>query len=307
MRTLLGVLLLCKLLVAQTEASPPSLAPVRFDARNGWPKVLVPSQRPTFLDAGRKPVLTVPQQAMVPTPAPLGETRRLTKTAENTALPSVWLTVREPAAFAALQGRSMHWRVTVHGSQGEALGNCEVTHVLDCRVPARDRLEFADGRIFGRDAATSFALRSGMPWPTLQDAAERELATWGMLARAPWCFADRQQYFPLASEPTANTTLQLRFGKLAGTHALGPTEAPSHQAQFTLCSEPGLAPHLLRYSLVEGQAERTVQWSDWREVDGANLPFRRVFVDRDGRAQLTCELLSVQACPVPETLFRLGS
>jgi hypothetical protein len=221
--------------------------------------------------------------------------------------------VQSPAAFAALEGVAVRWRITVYGPQGEALGARELTQTADLAHADRDRLEHADGRTCGRIGGEVFAERQGAPWPTLAPAATHELALFGLLLRTPWVFADRQRFDELGTdtvvrggEPLARVRLQ----RHTDDAALGPVPQTAPVDQFVLwCDPASRLPRELEYTLAASGQSRRVRFEDWRAVPdegGPQLPFRRVFVDAQGRATTVLEIVSLKAgVDVGEREFRL--
>ncbi len=303
-----------------------SISPVKFD-ENGYPKVPGgPSARPAFLEQGR------PKN--VPSPAPAGETGagrtpQPASTAAATSEPrgrapalasgmefgspllDIYQRVRAPGTFKALGGRTVWWRLTVFGEQGEIIGRREVTHLVDCAFAERDRLEFEDGRVYGRSGPVVYAERQGMAWPTLNESAAEELALFGLQWRMPWCFADGVTYAVVgrdqltrSGEGLARVVVERR--PPAAFDTVGPELDPKPRDHFELLYEPASGqPREFVHRFANSRQTRRLLLEDWRDVDGVQVPFRRIYVDDSGRQTTMLEILRVEATTVSERAFRL--
>jgi hypothetical protein len=217
---------------------------------------------------------------------------------------------RAPGVFKALGGVSVWWRVTIHGASGEEIGVREVTQVADCGFAQRDRLQHADGRVYGRSGASVFAERQGMPWPTLAESAEHELALFGTHLRLPWCFADSTLFvvktrdtFERAGETLRRIVVERRP---PGGDVIGPEAEPKPADRFELLYEPSsgqLREFVHRF--VGSMQTRRVLLEDWQEVESVRMPFRRVYVDETLRRTTVLEVLRVERVRVGERDFRL--
>lgn len=299
--------------------------PIRFHASSGWP--IVPSNvpRPSFLAPTRTPPTAPPRSPNAapkaetpPQPTPLGETATVRGTAPiasgmdfGSPLLDVYQSVRAPGAFRALGGRTLRWRLTVHGPQGESIGSREVTHVLDCGSSSRDRLEYEDGKVFGRSGKVVFASRQGLPWPTLQELAEQELERFSLHARAPWCFGDAREYAVLKRERVtrdgrACTAVLIERIPADAANDIGPSPDVAPRDTFEVVSDLATGEPLeLTHCYGKGRQKRRVLLADWRELDGVRMPYRRSYVDEAGRPTLTLELLDALPTTVGERMFRL--
>jgi hypothetical protein len=268
---------------------------VRFDAR-GWPIVddtpAAPGLEPSAVAA--------PAPATAPGPA---ATARLAE---------VFRTVESPAAFAALGGLSASWRLTVHGPNGESIGQREVAHLADAAALDRDRLQFADGRACGRLGGAVFAARHGMPWPTLTPSAANELSLFGLHLRLPWAFADSRVFAEVGADVAARggaSFVRIRIVARGGVRTAGPEPegiAPPADAFELWCSEGSGLPRELVHTLACSGQQRRVLLEDWRPVRGVAFPFRRVYVDAAGRPTTTLELQRLEpGAVVSERDFRL--
>ncbi|MBL9079042.1 MAG: hypothetical protein JNL08_16175 [Planctomycetes bacterium] len=315
MRSLFLSGLLGSALLAQTPppaAAPtpaPSLGQVRYD-KDGWP--ILPEVQAA--DPG-------PKAAATPA-APAAEARGPVPPSGmqlGSPLLDVYQSTRSPAAFKALGGIVVWWRLTIHGAQGEVIGVREITHTADCAFAERDRLEHADGRVYGRSAASVFAERQGMPWPTLNEAAAQELTLFGLHLRLPWCFGDGSAYVVTqrdrvdrGGEPRTRIALERR--PAAGSDLIGPELDPRPRDRFELLYEPSTGePRELVHRFASTQQARRVLLEDWRDVQvgepqaggAVRMPFRRVYVDEADRRTTQLEILRIESARVSERDFRL--
>ena len=320
---LLGCTLPATTLLAQTPPPSPTPSPtpspigtVTYDSR-GWP-ILADDHEPTpHRDAapvatGATAVAAAPGGAAV-RPAPASGMQL------GSPLLDVYQATRSPAAFQALGGVVVWWRLQIHGPQGEVIGVREVTHTADCGFATRDRLEHADGRVYGRSAASVFAERQGMPWPTLREAAEQELMLFGLQLRLPWCFGDGNAYVVTGRDTVdrageARTRIQLEARPDRGSEIIGPELDPTPRDRFELLCEPSTGlPRELVHRFASTQQARRVLLEDWRDVQlgggqtggAVRMPFRRVYVDEQGRMTTQIEILRIESARVTERDFRL--
>ncbi len=305
---------------ATPAGRPASLNPIQYDA-NGYPVLPDgPALGARTFGAGR------PAATATPPPAPAGEAARPAAADAGTRGPArsvgsgmefdsplldVFQYVKAPGAWKALGGRTLWWRVTVYGVQGEIIGRRELTHVVDCAFAERDRLEWENGRIYGRSAQAVFAEQNGMPWPTLAEAAGHELALFGLHARLPWCFHDAVAYAVLQrdtaqreGEALTRVVLERRPG--AAAELIGPDPDPRPRDRFEILYEPTTGrPREFVHRFANSLETRRVLLEDWQDVDGVRMPFRRVYVDADGRQTTMLEVLRVEPARVAERTFRL--
>lgn len=315
MRILSVFLLLAAALPAQTPKPESSkggtpVGTVSYDSR-GWP----------ILADDHEPAPSQGAAVANPPPAPGGVAARPALASGmqlGSPLLDVYQATRSPAAFQGLGGVVVWWRLQIHGPQGEVIGVREVTHTADCGFASRDRLEHADGRVYGRSAASVFAERQGMPWPTLREAAEQELMLFGLQLRLPWCFGDGNAYVVTGRDIVdrageARTRIQLEARPGRDSDIIGPELAPTPRDRFELLCEPSTGlPRELVHRFASTQQPRRVLLEDWRDVqlgsgaDGAvRMPFRRVYVDEQGRMTTQLEILRIEAARVGERDFRL--
>ncbi|MGE3171248.1 MAG: hypothetical protein AB7O97_01400 [Planctomycetota bacterium] len=311
-------------LAAQAPAAPrpqepapaePARLGTTFDSR-GWPVVEPVPARPDF-EVGAPAAGEMGAAAAAPgaggaPPAAIESTPAVTVQpgAVGAMLPEVFRAVRSPGAFRALAGVSIWWRLTVHGPQGESIGLREMTHLLDASGRERDRIELAEGLVYGRLGAAVFAERHGMPWPTATDRATAELELFGLHARLPWAFADQREFAEVAAENVdrnGEPFVRVRLMRRTPGGELGPDPTARPADAFELwCPPGGGPPREFAYTLAAAGKYRRVLLEDWREVEGVAVPFRRVYVDAAGRPTTTLEILRWQAgVPVSDRDFRL--
>jgi hypothetical protein len=326
----LGVLFVAPA-VAQDEPPKPRPA-VQFDDR-GWPVLpaeAIPATTPPAAPAtesrgapagsapapapGPMPPTAMPLNPVPLNPMPLNPSSAASQPSGmqlGSPLLDVFQATRSPAAFQELGGVIVSWRLTVHGSGGEVLGTREVTHTADCAFPERDRLEFADGRTYGRLGAQVFVERQGLPWPTLVDSAQHDLALFGLHLRWPFCFGDAEAYAVLQRDVVTQsgerlTRLVVERRPPAALEMFGPEADPKPRDRFELfCDASSGQPRELVHRLAASLQTRRVVLEDWREVHGVRLPFRRVYVDESMRATTTLELLRLERRRTTERDFRL--
>lgn len=307
---------------SSSSAGQTSLNPVRFD-KSGYPILSGgPANRPAFLTRDTPRDVAPPP---APMPAPAGETRASqtssTGSAPSPALASgmefgsplldVYQRVSAPGVFKALGGRTIWWRLTVYGAQGEVIGRREVTHVADCAFAERDRLEFEGGRVYGRSGRAVFAEKNGMPWLTLNETAEDELALFGLQLRAPWCFADSIAFAVVGRDNLmrggeALSRMVVERRPPAELDIVGPELNPKPRDRFEILYDPTSGqPREFVHRFASSLQQRRVLLEDWREVEGVKMPFRRIYVDQDDRQTTMLEMLRVEPAKVTERTFRL--
>lgn len=304
-----------------SSAGSPRVSTVQFDAQ-GWPIVAEDrpaAQSPPVADPAAKAVAESKpaNKGTDPTPpAPLAEPTPPTPAlASGTQLGSplldVFQNVHAPAACKELGGVVVWWRLSTYGAQGEVIGVRELTHTADLAFAERDRIEYQDGRVYGRSGASVFAERGGMPWPTLNDSAQHELALFGTHLRLPWCFGDATTYAVVGRDTVTRSgdtlaRILLERRPPAGTETFGPELDPVPRDRFELLYEPSngaLREFVHRFAA--GMQTRRILLEDWREVGGVRMPFRRVYVDESLRQTTTLELLRFEQQRTSERDFRL--
>lgn len=191
----------------------------------------------------------------------------------------------------------MHWRLTVHGPHGEAIGSREITHLADFAAADRDRLDVAaTGQQSGRNGATAFVQRHGVPWPTGIEAAAHELELFGLQLRLPWAFADLRRFAAAAATATSQdgeSLLQFAFTRRPARSSQGPSPIAEPLDRFELLvPAAGGLPRELRYLLAASNAPRRVLLENWQPVaaTGVQVPYRRRYVDDAGRPTTTLEI-----------------
>ncbi len=302
-------------------AAGSSISNVRFEAGSGWP-VVVEDRAGTAPPPAAPRAETRPPARRDPIDVPTSKSTVDAGATEVPALASgvqlgsplldVFQAVRSPGAFKALGGRVVWWRLTTYGPQGEQIGVRELTHTVDCAFAERDRLEYQDGRVLGRVGALVFAERSGMPLPTQTEAAGHELALFGLQFRMPWAFADANAYAVIRRDVVEQGGERLvRVGierrPPPELDVLGPELDPKPRDRFELWFDPaqGGQPKEFVHRFASSRQSRRVLLEDWREIDGVQIPHRRVYVDESLRPTTVLEILRIEAQRVGERDFRL--
>ncbi len=284
------------------EDTAPPVGGVQFDG-GGWP-IVADDRAPA---AARSAAVTTAQ------PVPASGMQL------GSPLLEVYQSTRSPAAFKALGGVVVWWRLTIFGAQGEVIGVREVTHTADCAFAERDRLEHADGRVYGRSGAAVFAERQGMPWPTLAEAAQQELMLYGLHLRLPWCFGDAAAFVVTGRDTvdrSGETLQRLRIERrpAAAADLIGPEAEPRPRDGFELLYEPSTGqPREFVHRFASTGQSRRMLLEDWRDValgerregGAVRMPFRRVYVDESLRQTTQLEILRLEGARVAERDFRL--
>lgn len=301
-------------------ATSPRLGP-RLD-ENGWPvtapraagddvdpqrTVRRPTPRPAASNGGGEP--SAEPAAVRGRPTPESATLASGLAAGSPLLP-VFGQVGSVETLRGLGGITAWWRLTIHGAQGEPIGIREITHLADLAFAERDRLEFADGRVYGRSGASVFAERQGMPWPTLTESAGHELALLGLHLRLPWAFADGIEYLVTARDVVirgGERLQRIQMKRRQGLDTIGPEFDPAPTDRFELwCDEATGRPREFVHTLAASGQTRRVLLEDWQEVGGVQIAHRRVYVDESRRQTTVLELLRVEVgTQVTDRDFRL--
>ena len=284
-----------------TQPSAPRLG-VEFD-KNGWP-----------VDAGRTAPSASPRveeklRVAVPQAAPLGESKPSPAAAEIQAvLPatpaagsfsSCLGSVGEPAIFRSLGVVRLQWRIRVLGSDGAVLAEREVVQFTDTADPGRERLEFSDGRIYVRENGRVQAQRHGVPWPTLEPQAAEELDRFALHARFPWLLCDAAKYVAVPAVTSADAAdrgaSRWRFQAAGNADSVGPpivaTAVPYVEV---VAADPAAGMSELRHGITGSSTTRRARLEDWRELHGLRLPFRRSYLDEQGRKNCVLELIAFE-------------
>lgn len=296
----------------EQKPAPARVGTVQFDS-SGWPIVAddrgTPMPAAPAVESSRRtstPVTGVTEPQPVTAPTALASGTQL-----GSPLLEVFQSTRTPAAFKELGGVVVWWRLSTYGAQGEVIGVREVTHTADCAFAERDRLEHGDGRVYGRSGASVFAERGGMPWPTLTETAQHELALFGAHLRMPWCFGDGTTYVVVGRDVVTRSGDQLARILVerrppAGFDQVGPELDPAPRDRFELLFEP--ANGALRefvHRFASSQQTRRVLLEDWRDTAGVRMPYRRVYVDESLRQTTMLEILRIEQTRTNERDFRL--
>lgn len=312
---------------ASTNSTPPKAAPaatprpatpvVQFDPNSGWPIGADDAPAPAAPrgeTAPRKDKSVTTARAEAPADGALAPKAEAANLASGTQLGSPLLDVFQasgaPGEWKKLGGVVAHWRVVVHGPNGEEIGAREVVHTADVVHADRDRLDHADGRVHGRLGGQVFAERNGMPMPASTEPAALELALFGAQLRMPWLFGDANAYAVVGKSLEERNGERLRKITVerrppAHLDTMGPQAAPKPVDRFELVLDPatGVVRELV-HRLAETQQTRRVLLEDWRDFDGVRLPCRRVYVDEALRPTTVLELTKIERRRVTERDFR---
>lgn len=280
----------------QTKPAPARLG-VELD-KNGWP---VSGASRSVADAKlaqpfakESPRDGVPDRQPVAA-APVGETA-------PQALSAVWdrmsLTVGSTDAFHSLGALRIEWRVRVLGADGKTLGERIVRQVSDSAYGDRERLEFDDGRVYARLDGAVQAERHGMPWPTLEAAAGRELAMFAMHAAMPWRLVDPSRYVDAGAPRPAGVGGAVVFPRIPrpAKDEVGPSaEKPRGEVVELVVDAANGALRELVMAADVPTSRRRVLLEDWRPWNGLLVPFRRTWLDAEGHPATTLEIVRIEA------------
>jgi hypothetical protein len=284
-----------------TQPSVPRLG-VEFD-KNGWP---VDAGRPAQSASTRKddkPVVVVPQ------PAPMGESKPIAAEAPAQSAPSAPSATTsfasslgsagEPALFRSLGVVRLQWRIRLFGSDGAVLAERDVVQLTDTADPERERLEFSDGRIYARVNGRVQAQRHGVPWPTLEPQAAEELDRFALHARFPWVLCDAAKFVAVptvpSSDPADRGASRWRFQAASGADSVGPPIVGA-VVPFVevVAADPTAGMSELRHGVTGSSITRRARLEDWREVHGLRIPFRRSYLDEQGKKNCVLELTAFE-------------
>jgi hypothetical protein len=272
---------------------------VEFD-KNGWPVQVGKVQK----EAGNvrdgtgnpKPAEPMPVEAGNPAPVdppgPAGETA-----AFGSPWLRVWSSVGSAETFQALGCLRIQWRMRVVAADGTTLGERTVWQTTDSGAAGRERLEFEDGRIYTRLLDAVQAERHGMPWPTLEAAAERDIQLFSLQAGLPWRLADPTGFVEGAAPRTSSKDGSVTFtrsprtekGRLAGV-----VDASSENIELVVDAATGV-PREVVTAAGSAEGKRRVRFDDWRAWNGLSVPYRRTWLDAEGRPATVLELVQIEA------------
>jgi hypothetical protein len=321
---------------AGTASGSGSISTMQFDPETGWPIV---GPKPAADPATPPPAKFGAQPAAVANPANAtnaggsrdadGATRfaaferrppqeptpnappLVSGTELGSPLNDVFKAVRTPGEWKKLEGVVVWWRLTTFGEQGEEIGLREVTHTADCRFSERDRLEYQDGRTFGRLGAQVFAELRGMPWPTLNDVASQDLMLFGLHLRTPWLFGEARDFVVLQKDVEERSgeryvRIVLERRPPASQEIVGPELDPKPRDRFELLCDPSSGlPRELVHRFASSLATRRVLLEDWQDFEGVRIPHRRTYVDEAMRPKTRLEILRIARQRTSERDFRL--
>ena len=297
---------------APSEQSPKrSLNPVKYDGF-GWPTVGAGDVQAAPAPAGETKAAVssgaVQRRDGGATVEAAKHSAELSAGMANQALLDIYRKVGTPGQQQTLGGCDATWRLTVHGEDGSVLGERIYHHVSDSATPARDRLVYGD-RVFVRDGDAVQAGSGGVRYESLQTLAARELELFGMHLRAPWSFADSEQFRVVQQDMVARRGV--RLGRLVFERASAgeakPARSSANTEQFVLLYDPlAHLPRELEHRFAGTQQRRRVLLEDWQELmPGVRFPCRRVYVDELLRPTTTIELMDLRKRPVRAREFKL--
>ena len=136
----------------------------------------------------------------------------------------------DAASFRSWGIVKIRWRVLVLGEREAVLGDREVVQWTDAMRSERERLQFADGRTFLRRGGKVEAERHGMPWPTLEPQATREIEFFAAQAGFPWRLLDAERYVEESDEiahSSAPDLWRVRLVAMPASGVMGPSPAPT--------------------------------------------------------------------------------
>lgn len=207
-------------------------------------------------------------------------------------------TVGSAEAFRALGYLRIQWRVRVVGADGATIGERLVRQLTDAGGSDRERLEFDDGRVYARLDGNVQAERHAMPWPTLEAAAARELAIFSLQAGLPWRLVDPARHVGRGMPRVAaeDGAITLVVAPRPERDPVGPpVESACAQTIELVVDAATLTPREVVTSADAPKDRRRVLLEDWRTWNGLQLPFRRTWLDADGRPATVLELVEVEA------------
>lgn len=303
---------------------------VQFD-NMGYPIVPDDLQRPLMVQPPAAPSGETAANRTPPKPQPLAPAGVATGTARPTPprpalearsdvasgmqlgspLLEIYQHTQSPGAFKELGGVIVAWQLTTYGERGEEIGSREVTHTADCAFAERDRLEYSDGRTYGRVSSQVYAERQGMPAPTMVAAAQQELVLFGTQLRMPWLFADARLFAVMGrdvdereGERLARVVVERR--PPPSLDLLGPPVDQPVRDRYELFFEPSTGlPREFVHRLAASKQARRVLLEDWREVEGVRMPFRRAYVSESMRVTTLMTIKSIEKLRVTDRDFRL--
>ncbi len=221
------------------------------------------------------------------------------------ALSEVFSRLGTVTDFESLDGVAAHCRLTVFDERGAVLGTREWSHEADLRDGVlRDRLALPDRRVHGRDGERVFASLHGLRMDSEESLAREQLALFGTLLRAPWCFAARDRYELVATRDDASDPANGPACRVLEFRAVDRPD-PSAATRYVLrCTADTMQPLSLEYQLGHGRS-REVRFGDWRQVDAVRLPFRLEWVNRSGTVASVMEIVELSVGHrFPERQFR---
>ena len=295
---------------------------VDFDA-NGWP--VAPSSGTASSSARANVATSAPKDASTATPttavpampaAPLGEVAPSARVQPSPVradgvrgagrgLVRAIAAAGDAASFRSWGIVKIRWRVLVLGEREAVLGDREVVQWTDAMRSERERLQFADGRTFLRRGGKVEAERHGMPWPTLEPQATREIEFFAAQAGFPWRLLDAERYVEESDQiahSSAPHLWRVRLVAMPASGVMGPSPAPTparDAVEIVVAAASGLPTEWVVESGSE-RARRTIRLTDWRDVHGLKIPFQRTFLDGAGRPASRLQIEAIEVGIRPE-------
>lgn len=274
---------------------------VEFD-KNGWP--VAPASQTRSRDSVTQPLPSSqgPRDQMKAAHAPDAAPSALPAAPALEAAPTVSTVAGSRnesslasllAAFRSLGFVRLKWSVSIVGADGKSIADRRVTHLFATEGVRRDRLEFEDGRTFVRLGEVVQASRHGMPWPTLEQGASRELAAFGEHAQLPWFLVDGERFEDLGTGKASKAGEQVRRFRARFDGAQ--TGQPRHAPEVVELVQIGHGEHPQELILRADDPlhRRRVLLEDWRSVHGIQAPHRRTYCGPNGEPQ--CVMVLTQA------------
>lgn len=200
-----------------------------------------------------------------------------------------------PSDMRELGGVLAWYRFTLRGHNGAVIGSREVEHHADMRRADRDLLKMSSGqKTYGRDGASVFAYLDRMRMESYEDEARDELELLGLLLRFPWGFADGERYVVGEKQYLTVAGQAMVLIPIRAKRSIDASLPGASVDRFEiLCAADSMEPRELRYTLAATGQSRRLRFSEYRQVGGVRIPFRREFLDGVGSPSLILEILSM--------------
>ena len=253
------------------------------------------------LDLSKLEPVSLPLLSSSPTAGATGDPE-----APDSPLNEVFRAVGSRFELNGVEALRASGRILMQDGSGRLVGERFFVHEFAVSGPVRDRLAYDVGSgfetVYGRDGHVVFAQRklseSTVPLPRMVPEAQSELDILGLLARVPWCFADRERYRvgPLQRLTIGGRQVQrLVFERRAAPRGEGPPRVDRFELDC-IGGARGLQPVELRYTLAHSDGvPRRVRLSNYYPIAGlpVSIPQRREVLDASGRPALVIEFTDV--------------